>query len=114
SGSGVLVGSGLLRVGPAGRREPGIAVYAHEFGFDRNARSNSLQAIYDDTLPGSESRLDDAQSSLQGTELHLAIGRAVLLVNHHNEALVLIGTDGGLLDQDRRPWRAAFEAKAGV
>ena len=46
------------------------------------------------------------RSVLEGADLHLAVDDLVLRVEHVEELLVLIGTDGPLRGQDRRVCRA--------
>src|SRR5690606_20417221 len=63
------------------------------------AGTHALQSIHDDAFARLQAGFNDAHAVLDGTQLHFAVGGLVIFVHHQYETLVLVGADGGFIDE---------------
>ena len=93
-----------LPCAPAGSVEPwSVAAMATTSGATDHAGAHALQAANDDALRRREALADHAQPVVHRAELHAAVLHLVVLVDDEHEAPVLVGSDGAIRDEDRRP-----------
>src|SRR5262245_9681594 len=83
-----------LRVIAAGHR--------HELRIDQRTRADALQSVHHDALAGSEAIRHQAQAVDEHAERHLAVGGLVVVADHHDVLLALVGADRALVDDQRR------------
>src|SRR5690606_26678217 len=104
---------GLFQVGRGGLYSGRRRVHGHEIGGDHFPGAHTLQPVDHDALACLQAAGDDAQVALGRAERHLAVGRAVVVVHHQHEALVLVGADGPFLNQHGvvRPGAAQANAR---
>src|SRR5262245_8635156 len=78
------------------------AGHGYDLRIDQRARAHALQPIHHDALAGIQAVRDHAQAIDEHAERHLAVGGLVVVTDHHDVFLVLIGADRTLVDHQRR------------
>src|SRR6185295_3947817 len=68
----------------------------------QRAWAHTLQTVHHDPLAGSEAIRHPAQAIDEYAECHFAVGSLVVVADHHDVLLVLIGADRAFLDHQRR------------
>src|SRR5689334_13780390 len=72
-------------------------IHGDQLRLHDRARMHTLHAVHDHGFAGLQAFLHDAQTVVEPADLHAAIRDLVVLVDHVDELLALVGADGAIV-----------------